>query len=93
MIVEQARIHYEAVGRVGFTVAPIAAAAGCSTATVFRYFTRDGLLALVEHAVLRDLLERALKRETLGAKDRLIQMALDQMESDLSAHMKEPKDG
>ncbi len=47
-IVDAARAHYNEVGRDAFTVAPVAEAVGCSTATVFRYFSKNQLLHLVE---------------------------------------------
>lgn len=64
-IVDAARAHYAEVGRDNFTVAPVAEAVGCSTATVFRYFSKNQLLHLVEE---KDEDERVVKiREILQA--------------------------
>lgn len=70
-IVEAARDHYNAVGRDAFTVGPVAEAVGCSTATVFRYFSKTQLLHLVEEKnedalteKIRDILAANLKAKT-----------------------------
>lgn len=70
-IVEAAQQHYNEVGRDGFTVGPVAEAVGCSTATVFRYFSKTQLLHLVEEKnedarteKIRDILATNLKART-----------------------------
>lgn len=70
-IVEAAREHYNAVGRDAFTVGPVAASVGCSTATVFRYFSKAQLLHLVEEhnedartEKIREILASNLKART-----------------------------
>lgn len=75
-IVEAARAHYEAVGRDNFRVPPIARAIGCSNATVFRYFSKNQLLHLVEEQnedtrdqKIREILESNLKARSADKTD------------------------